>query len=76
MTLQEPDDERVIFRGEKQVVLNCAISVMIVGKMMKKGVSSVCDGYGERNYWCSTGLPLKRKVEVSIDVVPDMSPIT
>jgi hypothetical protein len=36
MTLQGPDDERVIFRGERQVVPNCVISVMIVRTMMKK----------------------------------------
>jgi hypothetical protein len=36
MTLKGPDDERVIFRGERQVVPNFVISVMIVRTMMKK----------------------------------------
>jgi hypothetical protein len=36
ITLKGPDDERVIFRGERQVVPNCVISVMIVRTMMKK----------------------------------------
>jgi len=41
VTLQEPDGRRVIFRRNRNVILNCIISVMTSKKMIKKG----CETY-------------------------------
>jgi hypothetical protein len=41
ITLQGLNKRRVIFRGKRNVILNCIISVMTARKMVKKG----CEAY-------------------------------
>jgi hypothetical protein len=73
VTLQGPNGRRVIFRGEKNVIPNCIISVMTARKMVKKG----CEVYlayvfnSKEKTGELTNIPIVREFT---DVFPDELP--
>ena len=77
MTLQGPNKRRVIFRGEKNVIPNCIISVMIAMKMVKKG----CEAYlayvfdsKEKTRELTNILIMREFIDVFPDELPGLPP--
>jgi hypothetical protein len=75
VTLQRPNGRRVIFRGEKNVIPNCIISVMTARKMVKNGceayIAYVCDSKEKTREL--TNIPIVREfIDVFADELPGL----